>query len=192
MFKKLFLVAMVAGVTTGCSHMKDSHDKDYKHDKSDAYLHEKGYTAHSHEELVMKYKMNGEDHPKWCNDHHDFDDKDCIDHMQALQMKDDEMNAMKEAKMKEEMAPVVATAVVVEEEPMTDMKTMTVVEMEEPNTFTWVVEKGDTLSGLAAEHGVSGLNYSDVKDWMEQVIDLNDITDQNLIFPGQELILPKM
>lgn len=47
-------------------------------------------------------------------------------------------------------------------------------------SFDYTVERGDTLGGIARDHGVS----------LRSLIDANDIADPNLIRPGQVLVIP--
>jgi LysM repeat protein len=47
-------------------------------------------------------------------------------------------------------------------------------------SFDYTVERGDTLGGIARDHGVS----------LRSLIDANDIVDPNLIRPGQVLVIP--
>jgi LysM repeat protein len=49
-----------------------------------------------------------------------------------------------------------------------------------PASGTYTVQSGDTLSGIAAQHGTS---------W-QTLQQLNGIADPNLIYPGQVLKLP--
>lgn len=44
----------------------------------------------------------------------------------------------------------------------------------------YTVERGDTLGEIAREHGIS----------LSELIDANDISDPNVIFPGQVLVIP--
>jgi len=48
------------------------------------------------------------------------------------------------------------------------------------NQRRYVVQSGDTLSGIAAQYGVT----------VQQIIDANSLQNPDLVLPGQELIIP--
>jgi len=48
------------------------------------------------------------------------------------------------------------------------------------NQKRYVVQSGDTLSGIAAQYGVT----------VQQIIDANSLQNPDLVLPGQELIIP--
>ena len=53
--------------------------------------------------------------------------------------------------------------------------------VEEPRTTTYTVRTGDTLGDIGARYGVT----------REEIARLNGIEEPDLIFPGQELRIPR-
>lgn len=63
----------------------------------------------------------------------------------------------------------------------------------EIEVFVWVVKKHDTLIGLAKEiefKNKPNASYQDVLKWVSFVATINNISNEDLIFPEQKLFIP--